>query len=774
MKRREFIKSSLFSLAAGSLSVSAIGKTNISDSSAAVGFYVSPDGKDSNPGRENTPFATLTRARDAVRGRIRVGITKDIVVLVRGGTYSLIEAVAFGPEDSGTEKFSVTYVAVPGEKVVLEGGRQITGWTKGAGELWTTEIPEVRTGNWYFRQLFVNGRRAPRARMPKADDEKPWWKIETSTVRGGTYEDRKNRPPENEPVVITVSGPVADYRNPEDVELVYVVNNDGGRKRLQSVDAQARTLTLALPNRWNPVQFDSDCYLSIPSAGKACYLENALEFLNRPGEWYLDRKTGILSYWPRTGEDMSRAAVIAPVVQKSLIAVVGTSTKPVENLHFRGLRIEHVEWPLPPEGYMGLFCCNVAVFREPNPGHRFIDAAVEFDQARNCSFRDGGIGHVGAMGLCLREGTTDIAVEGNEIHDLGGGGIGAGGCNVAAGYLNAAPPPQPGEFLHYNISNNYVHHCGTDYYGAAGIILALAQEAVIAHNLIHDTAYFGIGVAGSQDPKVPFAGSHRIEFNHIHDAMQVTVDGAALYITFAHYGRGILVHGNLIHDTEHGLGNETWGLHPPCAGIYLDGNCSGGHFEENVLYRNLAAGPLIFDNFPAQQSNTFVDNLFQKDGTPPQPFLDAVQALAGLEHAYRLALLGDDSAMCRYAALSDPAGGKGCAVYQFDLPRQGRGVIEIIRRTDADEVVPIALRGLDTASRYDLKGYSGTLNQDKVWGTGSTMPMLSNVASVPLPKVGLTIADGSTSIAGRTLNEGGLVLKPENSAQVLWIAYRRI
>ena len=773
IKRRQFIKSGLLSLVSGNLRSSAFGRTR-SQSASANTFCVAPDGKDSNLGTTDAPFATLARARNAVREKIRAGLNTDVLVLVRGGTYTLTETLTFGPQDSGSEKFSITYAAAPGEKVVLSGGRKITGWTKSSGELWTAEIPEVKAGKSYFRQLFVGGQRVNRARTPKADDKKPWWKIETSTARGGTYDDRKNRRPESEPVVISVSGPIAEFRNPEDVELVYVFNNDGGRKRLHSIDAKAKTLTLALPNRWNPLQFESDSFLSIPSAGKACYLENALELLNRPGEWYLDRKVGTLSYWPRADEDMSRTEVIAPVVQNSLIAVNGVPGKPVVNLHFRGLRIEHVEWPLPAHGYMGLFCCNVAVFTEPNPGHRFIDAAVEFVHARSCSFRDGAIGHVGAMGLCLREGTQDVTVEGNEIHDLGGGGIGAGGCNTAAGYLYAAPPPQPGEFSGYRIANNYVHHCGTDYYGAVGITLCLAEEAVIAHNLIHDTAYLGMGVAGSQDPKAPFGGSHRIEFNHIHDAMKVTVDGASLYITFAHLGRGILVRGNLIHDTGYGSGDEKWGVHPPSAGIYLDGNCSGGHFEQNVLYRNLAAGPLIFDGFPAQETNTFTDNLFQKEGTPPQEFLDAIQALAGLEPAPRKLILGIEPMACNYSVLSDPAGTKGCGVYQFDLPKQKQGVVEIVGRTDDNDIpVPITLRNLDAGSRYQLKGYSGSVKSDKIWGPG-TMPILSNVAPVPLSKFGMAVADDSTVLDGRTLSKGGLIVKPEKSVQIFWLAYRRV
>ena len=148
-------------------------------------FHVAVSGKDTNPGTAAAPFATLARARDAVRGKIKEGLTKEIVVEIRGGTYPVTETLTFGPEDSGTEKFSITYAASPGEKVVLSGGRKIGGWKKGTNEIWTAEIPEVKAGRWYPRQLFVNGQRAIRARTPNADDKNPWWRIKTTDVKPG-------------------------------------------------------------------------------------------------------------------------------------------------------------------------------------------------------------------------------------------------------------------------------------------------------------------------------------------------------------------------------------------------------------------------------------------------------------------------------------------------------------------------------------------------------------------------------------------------------------
>ena len=100
---------------------------------AAADLHVAPNGSDTAPGTAAKPFASLARARDAVRQRIAAGLQADVTVLIRGGTYFLAEPLVFGPEDSGTEQHSITYAAAPEATVVVSGGRRITGWQPGKG-----------------------------------------------------------------------------------------------------------------------------------------------------------------------------------------------------------------------------------------------------------------------------------------------------------------------------------------------------------------------------------------------------------------------------------------------------------------------------------------------------------------------------------------------------------------------------------------------------------------------------------------------------------------
>jgi hypothetical protein len=375
--------------------------------------------------------------------------------------------------------------------------------------------------------------------------------------------------------------------------------------------------------------------------------------------------------------------------------------------------------------------------------------------------------------------------------------------------LQWVAPPEQDEYQGYRIANNYVHHCGTDFYGAVGIFLAMAQGAVVAHNLIHDISYAGIVVGGNEDNNLPFARNNTVEYNHIYAVMKVAVDGAGIYASFFHADRGCLIRGNLIHDVRHNPVARLDGVF--CFGIYLDGVdfrfiTKDYRFENNVVYRN--AGVPLFLWKCRKQDNAWLDNLFQKEGTLPQEFIEAVQARAGLEPAYRQSILkqvpseaeGAESEPCNYDPLIGPysASDTGWAAYQFDRPQTGQGVIELFRRAEGKEdSVRLKLRDLDTSAWYEMKGYVGTLARgDEHFYSGTSgnkelnrqfldnigdVLLLSEVLPLPLSDVvpvsevaRIGYMDGKTGMSGRELTEQGLPVKLAGSPQVVWIVYRRV
>ena len=107
---------------------------------------------------------------------------------------------------------------------------------------------------------------------------------------------------------------------------------------------------------------------------------------------------------------------------------------------------------------------------------------------------------------------------------------GAGAMRYRDAKISFDPTPREGEYKAYRIANNHVHHCGADYFGAAGIEADLTQETVVAHNLVHDIPYCGLVFYGNMAHDPPFARDNVVEYNHIYNVMKVGTDGAGIYI----------------------------------------------------------------------------------------------------------------------------------------------------------------------------------------------------------------------------------------------------
>ena len=201
-----------------------------------VDFFVSPTGDDrwsgrvADPEQNDGPFATIARAREAVRAlRKSLKEPRTVRVVLRGGTYYLDQPLEFDAEDSGTENAPVVYRVAPGEKVVLSGGRRITGgrWGEANGQkAWIVDLPEVKEGKWRFRQLFVNGARCPRTRLPKQGE----YRIES--LPGDPLQKRRQK------FVYSPGHIVPTWRNLRDVEVVAITRWRDNRLPIESVNGE--------------------------------------------------------------------------------------------------------------------------------------------------------------------------------------------------------------------------------------------------------------------------------------------------------------------------------------------------------------------------------------------------------------------------------------------------------------------------------------------------------------------------------------------------------
>jgi hypothetical protein len=607
----------------------------------AADFYVATGGSDANPGTQEKPFATIARARDAVRAMIARGLTKDLTVVIRGGTYRVTEPIVFSLKDSGTEEHSITYRAAAGEKPVISGGRLITGWTAGNEGIWRAELPDVKSGKWSFRQLWVNGSRAWRARHPNKD----YFRAEkVGADRRTNFQFRK--------------GDLRSYHDVQNVELVFLHDWSITRVPVKSIDEQTRTLTVRHqvggPGRW--------CTMDWFEKQPRYYLENSAEFLDAPGQWHLDCETGVLSYRPRPGEAIGRVEVVAPVAGQ-LLAAGGDVEKnrPVCNLHFVGLAFEHAGWS-PPDGvYWGRQACTYWTPKTAaTASHEEADpAAVQFDLAEACSFRDGRVAHVGASGIWLGRGCRAGRIVGTVVSDTGGNGvmIGEGQArNVGEEpWWQAAPEQAAGGNA---VTNCVVQRCGQELFGAVGIWVGLAGKTTIAHNEVRFHPYTGVSIGwmwwnprSRPEPRKTPCEQTIVADNHIHHVMLTLSDGGGIYSLGSQPGSAL--RGNLIHDVPVNVGRAE------SNGMFLDQGTGNFVIEQNVIY-NVARSPLRFhkgwknlvrDNVlevragvpTVRYNDTVVERITLESNTivekVPDNVLERASKRAGLEPAYRERLL---------------------------------------------------------------------------------------------------------------------------------------
>ena len=503
-------------------------------------FYVSPTGRDRNPGTKARPFRTLDRARDAARNVSRP-LHGDVVVRLGGGTYRLTHALTLRAVDSGGNGHDIVYAAAPGAHPLISGGRRITGWTlfdRSRG------IYRARASRLSTRQLYVDGRRAVRAQSTV--DPSGFTKTATGYA--------------------TTNAAMARWRNPSGIEVLSNWRWKSFRCPVAAIVGDQITMA-------QPCWHNANVFFGAASMGLPTRIENAYALLDQAHEWYLDRGAGWIYYKPAPGEKLAREDIEAAATQV-LVDVRGTLARPVSRLRFDGLTFAYATW-MGVSGSQG-YADDQTGFHVtgPNQPQTFEHAEfttrtpgnLRFVYARGVTISNSAFRHLGAVALDFGTGSQNDTVANSRFTDISAAAIQLGGVDVVDHH-----PSHPGQVTRDNrITNNTVTKAAQEFFDAAAIFVGYTTRTTIAHNTLSNLPYTGISIGwgwGMTDPGrfpgctgCPFedwkiyttpttSQGNQILDNQVSDYLQVLYDGGGIY-SLGQQGtspsNGELIAGNVI------------------------------------------------------------------------------------------------------------------------------------------------------------------------------------------------------------------------------------
>ncbi|GAA4736113.1 hypothetical protein GCM10023229_13260 [Flavisolibacter ginsenosidimutans] len=502
------------------------------------------NGTDTADGTKEKPLASVTMALRKAREMRRLNdaaIVNGIHIVVGDGVYRFTEPLFVRPEDAGTASSPTTIEAAPGAQPIFSGGIDVKGWKKlttpvvglskkAQGKIWVTDAPTLGGDLLDFRQLYINNQKAVRAKAYNGDTMSRIlsWNKKTESC--------------------WIPKPAVDVSKVEGMEMFIHQWWAIAILRIKSMEVKGDSALLHFYQPESHIQSEHPWpspWISSETGNSAFNLVNALQFLDSPGEWYLDKKTRKLYYWPRSGENMTTTTVVAPVLE-TLVKVEGTAERPVSNFSVKGISFQHTTWMRPSQqGHVplqaGLFMLDAYKLKVPGtPEKKTLEnqawlgrpsASVEVSFANGIAFENCTFTHLASTGLDFGKGIKNSSIIGNSFQDVGGNAILAGVFSDEATETHLAYNSADEREVTENISieNNLVNNVGTEDWGCVGIGAGYVRSTTISHNDLSELPYTGISLGWGWTKDKNVMQNNRVAANRIVRYAQHMYDVAAIY-----------------------------------------------------------------------------------------------------------------------------------------------------------------------------------------------------------------------------------------------------
>jgi len=514
-------------------------------------IYVSPKGSDTNDGSKDRPLATVMAALRKAREMRRLNdasASGGIHIILRGGVYVLNETIVIRPEDAGIPDSPTFIEAAAGEQPVLSGGMMINGWKKvespvaglpaaAKGHVWVANVPMIDGELFEFRQLWVNGIKAVRAKSGSGE--------KMSRILSWDKQNESCWIPTARFPLNNVTGLEMFIHQWWAIAIL----------RIKKMEVHGDSTQLFFHQPESKIQNEHPWpapWISKETGNSAFYLVNALQLLDEPGEWYHDIAAHKLYYWPRTGENLLTASVVTPYLE-TLLKVEGTIDRPVANIFFKGISFQHTGW-LRPSHYghvphqAGMYMTEAyklkPVGTKEKPGldnQTWIGrpaAAVEINYAGKTGFENCRFEHLASTGLDYHKGVHDNVVQGNLFKDIGGTAILTGVYSDAGHEVHLPYNPKDEREIADGIliSNNLVTDAANEDWSCVGIGLGYTRNSIVSFNEVENVSYTGISMGWGWTSASNAMKNNRIVGNSIHHFGKHNYDCAGIYTLSAQPG----------------------------------------------------------------------------------------------------------------------------------------------------------------------------------------------------------------------------------------------